>query len=83
MQNYTNRFSIAVNKNKSELMLNFYQESPNFDINTLDEGKKNILPSTVDLVANLVMSYSCAEDLIHALQKIISDDNPCENEKEQ
>lgn len=72
MQAYTNKFSIILNQDKSEAIINFYQNIP-----VLPESGQPALseiPSQVVPVASLAMTGQCAKNLSDALRDLLERD---------
>lgn len=79
MQAYTNKFSIALNQDKSEVILNFFQNVPTIPQQdesenlVVSEFKSEIIP-----IANLAMTGQCARNLASALLQLL--DHPTDQE---
>lgn len=69
MEDYTNKFTIILNEDKSEAVLNFYQITA-----ALSEGKspsENEIVSEVVPVASLVMTGQCFRNLAASIQGLL------------
>lgn len=73
MQQYTNRFNIAKNQDGSEVILNFYQNVPQFPDPTDQETIVSELKTEHLLVSSLVMTGQCAHNLLRVLQEILDE----------
>lgn len=71
MQAFTNKFSIAVNQDKSEVIINFYQNIPNLPVDLDGSVGLREMQSTVIPVSNLVMSGQCAQNLVSTLSSLL------------
>ncbi len=68
MQQYTNRFQYAINSDQTEFCLNFLQQSPEIPLdNSLPLG------AATETVAQLVMSYSTALELLSMLKEALEE----------
>lgn len=71
MQTFTNKFSIAVTPDKSEVVLNFFQNIPAIpEEENAIEAPKELTP-TVLPVANLVMTGQFAEEFVKVLSQML------------
>ena len=69
MQSFTNKFSIALNQDKTEAIINFYQNIP-----MIPEDGSNIsgeIPSQIIPVASLAMTGQCARNFAKALNDLL------------
>lgn len=71
MHVFTNKFTVAVNHDKSEVILNFYQRTPDVPTDTGPVDLREI-PTTLTPVSNLVMSGQCAQNLVATLASLLS-----------
>lgn len=71
MQAYTNRFNLAINRDGSEVILNFFQNMPSAETLIEHEDSSAELSTEMTPVANLVMTGRCAHSLLQALQNIL------------
>lgn len=71
MQTYTNRFNVAMNKDGSEIILNFFQNMPELQAVADQDATDSDLPTEMIPVANLVMTGQCAHNLLTVLQNIL------------
>nr|WP_300828034.1 hypothetical protein [uncultured Oscillibacter sp.] len=72
MEIFTNKFSIILNEDKSEAVMNFYQIAPSWtEKGSSGEGEivQEILP-----VASLVMTGQCAQNFSKSLQTLLNQD---------
>lgn len=77
MQMYANRFNIAKNQDGSEVILNFFQNMPQFPDSVDQEAVVTDVPTEMMPVANLVMTSQCARSLLAVLQDILEpEDSP-------
>ena len=69
MLQFTNKFSVALNHDKSEAIINFYQNTPVLPAN----GQTNTeeFPAEITPVANIVMTGDVARQLAHILQELL------------
>lgn len=79
MQMYTNRFSIAMNFDSTEVMINFFQTLPQVPEGT-EKASISEMPTENVPVANLVMTGQCAHNLLAALQEVLDAPNKNRNE---
>lgn len=68
MRDFTNKFQIAVNGNKSEITLNFFHESP-----VIPDDNSGIKDVTTELISSLVMNSDTAHELIEILSSMLKD----------
>ena len=70
MQTFTNKFTIILNQDKSEAIINFYQNIPILPEN----GQPTVgeLPSQVTPVASLAMTGQCAKNFSRALGDLLN-----------
>lgn len=71
MMIYTNKFSVATDDTKSELILNFMQQSP-----IVNEKTGEIDGTNTDLAASVVMTGKAAMELIEMLKGILDQPAP-------
>lgn len=72
MQSFTNKFSIALSQDRTEVVFNFYKNIPLIpEDNPPDEISVQVVP-----VANLVMTGQCAKNFSKALSDLLSKDSP-------
>lgn len=74
---FTNRFMFSVNTNSSEVTLEFFLEEPDFDPNTTQ-----INSVTTTSVSKLIMSKSCADNLLAVLAQALSGTKEAEPQHE-
>ena len=74
MQSFTNKFSIAMNPDKTEVILDFFQNVPVFENDDVGINKKVDATMQKIPVANLVMSGTCARNLADVLLKMFEED---------
>ncbi len=75
MNVFTNQFRIAMNQDKSEVVLNFYQTAPHFTEDTAaDASVREFSLAPVEPVANLVMTGQCAQRLAEVLNTLLAKD---------
>lgn len=68
MQQYVNKFQIGINDARTEVNLNFIQESP---IIPLENGTSEDVETEVVFVSNLVMTYDSAMKLYGVFKEIL------------
>ena len=74
MQTFTNKFKIAMNQDKTEVILNFYQSVPE-PTTAMDKVHVIQNPERIDApVANLVMTGQCARSLLSVLGDMLESD---------
>lgn len=66
---FTNKFSVALNHDKSEAIINFYQNTPVLPANGQTSGKE--LPAEITPVADIVMTGEVARQLANILQELL------------
>lgn len=73
MYTYSNKINIATNQDKTELVLSFVQESPQFSTITNDGEEKPILQSTLNSepVANIVVTGSFAREIARLILSVM------------
>lgn len=78
MQVFTNKFSVALNQDKSEVIINFFQNIPT--IPTANDQSKVVreMSSTIIPVANIVMTGQCAHNFVATLSNMLEQDIPQE-----
>ena len=71
MQVFTNKFSIALNQDKSEVIINFFQNVP--IIPTSNDQPKLVQEMTSEIipVANIVMTGQCARNFVEMLSNML------------
>lgn len=74
MQTFTNKFTVVLNQDKTEAIINFYQESP--ALSNLSGPLEGPIPTEFSPVANLVMTGQCAHNLLTALQEVLNAPHP-------
>lgn len=67
MLQYTNGFSSAIDSQKEEVIINFTQQAPVFDV----EG--NVVEVQVENIIGLAMGKSMAENLVEVLNGLLSE----------
>lgn len=80
MQVYTNRFSIAMNFDSTEVLINFFQNIPQVPEDATKASIAEMQTENVP-VANLVMTGQCAHNLLAALQEVLNAPNMNKNEE--
>lgn len=73
MEVYTNKFSIILNEDKSEAVMNFYQIAPSW-IEKEESGEGEITQEVLP-VASLVMTGQCAQNFSKSLQTLLGQDH--------
>lgn len=73
MQNYINKFNIAINGNRSEVLINFSQSVPQIPNQVANSAEPTEVPVETIPVANLVMTEEVAQNLLQMLQDILKD----------
>ncbi len=78
MQAYVNKFSIALNQDKTEAIINFFQNVPVIPQN---EGASKMtvrgeMPAEVIPVVNLVMTGECAHNFARMLLDLLDQEPP-------
>ncbi len=73
MQSYINKFNIAINGNRSEVLINFSQSVPQIPNQVANSAKPTEVPVETIPVANLVMTEEVAQNLLQMLQDILKD----------
>jgi hypothetical protein len=68
MLQFTNGFACAVDGDKTEVIINFMQNHPNFD----KDG--NVAGTASESVVSIVMQHEMAAELASALLKMLSSD---------
>lgn len=71
MQQFTNKFSVAVNQQQTEVLLNFYQDVPEFMLNGEPMEKSINDQVQSEPVSSLVMTYEFAEKFSKLFQDIL------------
>lgn len=72
METFTNRFTVAMTPDKSEVVLNFFQNIPVIpDDVTLSSTPLDQSPTVVPVI-NLVMTGQCAKSLVDVLSQMLS-----------
>ena len=79
MQMYTNQFTIAMNSDGTEVMINFAQSVPQVP-GGAKTGAASEMPTEHIPVSTLVMTGQCAQNLLNALQEVFNkyNTNKCE-----
>lgn len=80
MQMYTNQFTIAMNSDGTEVMINFSQSVPKVP-GGIKTGAASEMPTEHIPVSTLVMTGQCAQNLLNALQEVFSKCNTNKSEK--
>lgn len=70
MQAFANKFTIFFNQDKTEAIINFYQEIP--DLSNVTGQVVGNFPTEVTPVANLAMTSQCAKNLLDSLQALLN-----------
>lgn len=78
MQAFTNKFNIAMNQDKTEVIINFFQNIPTVPVNTEYPQLVREMTSDVVPVANLVMTGQCAKNFAATLSSMLEQDIPQE-----
>ena len=73
MQSYINKFNIAINGNRSEVLINFSQSVPQIPNQVANSAEATEVPVETIPVANLVMTEEVAQNLLQMLQDILKD----------
>lgn len=73
MQSYINKFNIAINGNRSEVLINFSQAVPQIPSQVTSSAEPTEVPVEIIPVANLVMTEEVARNLLQMLQDILKD----------
>lgn len=68
MQQYINKFQVAINDTKTEVNLNFLQEIP---VIPFEKKDGESIQTELEPVSNLVMSFESAQELCTMLNKIL------------
>ena len=74
MLQYVNRYYGAVNNDRAEVILSFYQEDPSpEDLRSLKPGVNQVSAQNISTneIAKFVMSKECAEKLLGLLQQLL------------
>ena len=74
MQTYTNKFNIAINGDRSEVIIDFFQNIPQFPPQERNVQEPMTFHVETLPVANLVMTKQIAQNLLQVLQNILSED---------
>lgn len=72
MQTFTNKFSIALNQDKTEVMINFFQNVPTLPETNMTPAEAESISSVIVPVANLVMTGQCAKTLVDVLSDLLN-----------
>lgn len=72
MQSFVNKFNIVLNQNKSEVIINFYQQYPVAQAD--GEIPSENIEVEVTPVANLIMNGDCAANLCKVLADLLQDE---------
>lgn len=72
MYNYVNKINIATNQDKTEVILNFIQESPQFIATPTDESEKITMQPTLksESVADIVVTGSFAKEIARLILSV-------------
>ena len=76
MHIFANKFSIALNQDKTEVMLSFFQNYPSLNEQLTADGSQIDMSTTVEPVSQLVMTGPCAKSLAEALGSLMNDTAP-------
>ena len=75
MNVFTNQFRVAMNQDKSEVVLYFYQAAPDFtESNNADVAVQEFSIAPAEPVAKLVMTGQCAQHLSEVLNTLLTKD---------
>ena len=80
MQMYTNQFTIAINSDGTEVLINISQSVPKVP-GGIKTGAASEMPTEHIPVSTLVMTGQCAQNLLNALQEVFSKYNTNKSEK--
>ena len=72
MQTFTNKFSVAFNQDRSEALINFFQNVPNIPADDSAANGNVQMTSQIIPVANMAMTGQCARNLAEAILKLIN-----------
>lgn len=70
MQQFANKFRIFLNQDKTEAIINFYQEIP--AIPDTPQRVEGDFPTTTTPVASLAMTGKCAHNLLASLGDLLN-----------
>lgn len=78
MQVFTNKFSVALNQDKSEVIINFFQNVPIIPTSSDQPKLVREMASEIVPVANIVMTGQCARNFVETLSNMLDRDVPNE-----
>ena len=78
MQTFTNKFSIAMNQDKTEVIINFFQNIPIVPVGNEPVARVGEMESELIPVSNIVMTGQCARNFLSTLSEMLNQEIPQE-----